>query len=278
MRNSRPSRWSLGLLLAAFLGWPGAGFAQSQSAGAGGGILVSPTYVLFDGHERSKSLMLTNRGDAPETYRVSIVDRRQLPDGQLAETDKPGPGEGFASHLVRYAPRQIVLQPNKPQTVRLLLQLPPDLPEGEYRSHILLQQVPTVSETPSPEKAQGLSVTIRAIFGVSVPLVIRKGALAASASLSDLHAVRLPDGREAITLKLSRSGTRSLRGDFSVLADGASVGQLKNVNVFLSTPYRDVTIPLTAAGELKGRRLAVEFSEGEEVPKPASAKETVLLP
>lgn len=266
---------SLWLLFVALATWPCASFAQSPTPAPAGGLLVSPTYVLFDGRERSKALLLTNRGEAVETYRVSIIDRRQMPDGQLAETDRPGAGEGFASHLVRYAPREVLLQPNKPQTIRVLLQLPADLPDGEYRSHILVQQVPKPSEPPLAEKPEGLSVTIRAIFGVSVPLIIRKGQLDASASLSDVRALRLADGRSAIGLKLNRSGTRSLRGDFNVLVDGAPAGQLTNINVFLSTPYRELTIPLTTPGDLKGHRLSVEFNEGENVTSPASAKETL---
>ena len=278
MRNIRLQLWSPWLLiLVALATWPCASLAQSPAPASGGGLLVSPTYVLFDGRERSKALMLTNRGDTAEIYRISIIDRRQTPDGQLAETDQPGPNEGFASRLVRYAPREVLLQPNKPQTIRVLLQLPADLPNGEYRSHILVQQVPKASEPPPPEKPEGLSVTIKAIFGVSLPIIIRKGQLEASASLSDLHALRLPDGRTAVGLKLNRAGARSLRGDVSVLIDGAPAGQLNNVNVFLSTPYRELTIPLAAGGDLKGHRVSVEFNEGENVPSPSSAKE-ILIP
>jgi len=276
MRNIWSQPWgSLRLLLVALATWPCASLAQSPTPAPAGGLLVSPTYVLFDGRERSKALLLTNRGDAPEIYRISIIDRRQMPDGQLAATDQPGPGEGFASRLVRYAPREVLLQPNKPQTIRVLLQLPADLPDGEYRSHILVQQVPKASEPPPPDKPEGLSVTIKAIFGVSVPVIIRKGQLDATASLSDVHALRLPDGRSAVGLRLNRAGTRSLRGDLSVLVDGAPAGQLNNFNVFLSTPYRELTIPLTTPGDLKGHRVAVEFNEGENVPSPASAKETL---
>jgi P pilus assembly chaperone PapD len=276
MRNIWSRWWSLRLLLVALATWPCASVAQSPTPAPAGGLLVSPTYVLFDGRERSKTFTLTNRGDTVETYRISIIDRRQMPDGQLAETDRPGPGEGFASRLVRYAPREVLLQPNKPQTVRVLLQLPGDQPDGEYRSHILFQQVPKPSEPPIGEKAEGLSVTIKAIFGISVPIIIRKGQLEASASLSELHALRLADGRAAVGLRLNRSGTRSLRGDLNVLVDGAPAAQLNNINVFLSTPYREVTIPLTTPSDLKGHRLSVEFNEGENVTSPASAKETLI--
>jgi|SRR6185437_6909668 len=241
------------------------------------GLLVSPTYVLFDGHVRSQALLLSNRGVAPETYRISIVNRLQRADGQLVDATQPVAGEGFAAPLVRYAPREIVLPPNQPQTVRLLLQMPANLPDGEYRSHILFQQVPTetASESLPDQSASGLSVTIRAVFGVTIPLIIRKGQLEASATLSDLRLIRVSDNQPALALRLNRAGTRSLRGDLTVMIDNTQAGFLKNVNVFLSTPYRELAIPLSATGDLTGHRIAVKFAEDEEKPGAASALQTL---
>jgi P pilus assembly chaperone PapD len=277
--RSMTLRWgSFGALIIFCLwGFHVPAMAQTALPASGnGGLLVSPTYVLFDGRARSTSLLLTNRGNATETYRVSIINRRQMPDGQLVETEQPAEGEGFASPLVRYAPREVVLQPNKPQTVRLLLQTPSDLHDGEYRSHILVQQVPTASASDAlPTSSDGISVSIRAIFGITVPLIVRKGRLAASATLSDLRVIKLADDRHALALKLNRTGARSLRGDITVQVDGKVVGQLNGVNVFLSTPYRELLINLTEPDDFKGRRLSVAFSEGEETGGTATASQAI---
>ena len=276
LRDMTKRLWALCALTIAF--WPLLGLAQDNSAAPiGPGLLVSPTYVLLEGRARSQSLVLSNRGNAPETYRITIVNRLQKADGQLVEADKPPEGEGFAAPLVRYAPREIILPPNKPQTVRLLLQMPANLPDGEYRSHILFQQVPTAvaSEDAATQAAPGISVTIRAVFGVTIPLIVRKGKLTASASLSDLRLVRAADDQPSLALKLNRAGTRSLRGDLTALVDGEQAGLLKNVNVFLSTPYRELTIPLTFPGDLKGHKISVKFTEDEEMPGAASATQTL---
>jgi hypothetical protein len=239
--------------------------------------LVSPTYVLLDGRTRSQALLLSNRGVTPQTYRITIINRLQKSDGQLVATDKPGEGEGFASAIVRYAPREVVLPPDKPQTVRLLLQMPANLPDGEYRSHILFQQIPTVrpSEDAATEVAPGISVTIRAVFGVTIPLIVRKGTLSASASLSDLHVVHPADEQSGLALHLNRAGSRSLHGDLIAEVDGSLAGQLKNVNVFLSTPYRELVIPLSTKGDLKGHRISVKFAEEEAAPGAASTTQTL---
>lgn len=266
------------LVLVYLLCWPLSGRAQDNAPSpAGPGLLISPTYVLLEGRTRSQSLLLINRGTAPETYRISIINRLQMPDGQLIAADKPGTGDGFAADMLRYAPHEIVLPPNKPQTVRLLLQMPPDLPNGEYRSHILFQQVPTAvpTEDAAAPAAPGVSVTIRAVFGVTIPIIVRKGNLAATASLSDLHVVRAGEG-QALALRLNRAGTRSIRGDLVAELDGTQVGVLRNVNVFLSTPYRELAIPLVAAAPsaIKGHRLTVTFAEDESVPGAVSAAQT----
>jgi len=261
--------------------WPSPGLAQDNSSAppppvSGPGLLVTPTYVVLDNHTRSEALLLSNRGNAPETYRITIVNRLQKPDGQLVEADKPVAGEGFASTIVRYAPREVVLAPDKPQTVRLLLQMPASLPDGEYRSHILFQQIPTVTASePGAEVAPGISVTIRAVFGITIPLIVRKGTLAATASLSDLHVIRLAGDQPGLAFHLNRSGSRSLHGDLLAQVDGSLAGQLRNVNVFLSTPYRELVIPLDWKGELKGHHISVQFAEGEAIPGPASATQTL---
>jgi hypothetical protein len=257
--------------------WPFAGLAQDKDAvPAGPGLLVSPTYVLLEGHTHSQSLLLVNRGTTSQTYRISIIDRRQMADGQLVAAEKPGEGEGFASAMLRYAPHQIVLPPDKPQTVRLLLQMPASAPDGEYRSHILFQQVPTAvaTEDATTQVAPGVSVTIRAVFGVTIPIVVRKGKLAATASLSDLHVVGAGE-QQGLALRLNRAGTRSIRGDLVARLDDTQIGMLKNVNVFLSTPYRELTIPLTARTDLGGHRLSVTFAEDDDITGAASASQTL---
>lgn len=230
-----------------------------------GGIVVSPTIVVFDGRERSVSLTLLNSGTTEQTYRVSMVNRRMLPDGQLVEAETPAAGEGFADRLVRYAPRQVVLPPREPQTLRILLQAPANLPDGEYRSHILLQQIPDLeaAEAPSERRATGLSMTLKAVFGITVPLIVRKGELAAEVAVADPEIVKLADGQQGLKLKVQRSGKRSVRGDLAVTLDGKRVGELNSVSVFMSTPYREVVVPLEKGTTLNGRKIAVAFRESE---------------
>ena len=108
------------------------------------------------------------------------------PNGDLVRVETPGPGEGFAGDLIRYAPRQLRLEPGRPQTIRILYRRPGELAEGEYRSHLLFQEIPKVAPTPAQgEGPSGLNMQISALFGISIPVIVRHGDLEASARLTE---------------------------------------------------------------------------------------------
>jgi P pilus assembly chaperone PapD len=236
-------------------------------AWAAGGLVVTPQLVELDGRDRSQVLTLANRGTETETYRISVINYRMDERGDLHPADSPAAGEGFAGALFRYAPRQITLEPGKPQTVRVLYSRPANLQEGEYRSHLLFQQVPkTAAPSAIGAAGSGLSIEIQTVFGVTVPVIIRHGTLQAKGSLTSLSPLTLQDGKRAIALRIARSGAKSLRGDLVATIGGEEVGRLNNVAVYLSTPHRDVVLPLDAerlAG-VTGDDLQVEYRERPE--------------
>jgi P pilus assembly chaperone PapD len=236
-------------------------------AWAAGGLVVTPQLVELDSRTRSQVLTLANRGSETETYRISIVNYRMDERGDLHPAEAPAEGEGFANALFRYAPRQITLEPARPQTVRILYRRPANLQEGEYRSHLLFQQVPR-AETPSAVSAagEGLSIQIQTVFGVTVPVIVRHGTLQAAGVIQALEPVKLGNGSPAIALRIVRSGAKSLRGDLVATVGDAEVGRLNNVAVYLSTPHRDVVLPLDSErlSGAAGQDVRVEYRERPE--------------
>lgn len=63
----------------------------------------------------------------------------------------------------------------------MMFKLPPHLPEGEYRSHLLFTKIPsgvsapTESNDPPPG---GAAMKIKARIGISIPVIVRHGKLA----------------------------------------------------------------------------------------------------
>ncbi len=251
----------------------------ARPALAQSGLVVTPPLVQLDLRTRSQTLTLVNRGNEAQTYRISVINLRMDPSGNMVHTEEPATGEGFAGNLIRYAPRQVTLEPGRPQTIRVLYRRPKDLADGEYRSHLLFQQVPKSEPAPAQDSNEsGLTMQIRAVFGISVPVIVRNGQLEASGALVDARPEDLGDQGLGIAFTIEREGTKSLRGDLVATVDGQEVGRLNNVAVYLSTPSRRIVMRLgpEAQKSLSGKQVTVEYrtrrDEGAEPIAVATAR------
>lgn len=246
-------------------------------ANAAGGLVVTPQLVELDSRQRSKVLTLANRGTKAETYRVTVVNFRMDSGGNLHPVETAPAEESFATDLFRYAPRQITLRPGKPQTVRILYRRPANLKDGEYRSHLMFQQIPEAAAVASNERGgTGLSVKIRTIFGITIPVLVRHGKLDSSGELTEVKTATINE-KPGIAVRIARSGTRSLRGDLVALSGGDEVGRLNNVAVYLSTQYRDVVMPLApeSAENASGQDIVVEYRPRGQADGPLIASGSV---
>lgn len=256
------------------LGFLGANIisAPSVSAQDAKGLLVTPKRIVFDRSDRILEVLIANRGDSEEKYRISIVNRSMQENGQLSETDTPAENEHFASDVVKYSPRQVSLGPKETQKVRIMSRLKADSPEGEYRSHILIQEVPKAKDAVSANNSSpdGIGVDVRAVFGVSLPVILRKGKLSAETSLSSPEMIKVNEDT-FLKVKIGRSGTKSIMGTANIFMGSQKIATLKNVAVYLSTPSRvvHIKIPPEYADKVSGKSLRVTFgaeAENEDAP------------
>lgn len=251
-------------ILALFASTIAAPPAQAQ-----GDLLIAPTRVVLNGGG-STQVILSNIGTAPATYRISLELRRMTPDGDVAEVAEAdaSPVERAALDMVKYAPRRIALAPNQPQAVRVSARLPDGLPDGEYRVHMSFRAVPDApapvdpAAAPAPE-ATGLTIRLTPIYGITIPVIVRKGALEAVATLANPQVVR-DNGNPALRLDLARNGARSVFGEIRVLAPGAKdpVYLARGIAVYPEVGSRTVTLPLSTeqAARFKGP-MRIEYRE-----------------
>ena len=244
-------------------------------AWAQGTLVISPTRVVLEGRTRSVEVTLINTGTVTTSYRIRFKNMRMREDGALEEIEEPGPGDLFADHMMRYAPRQVVLEPGVAQTVRILLRKPKDLPPGEYRSHLEFVTVPDETagtDVEALDLGEGeIRVSIRMLFGVSIAVIVRHGELSATVAVSDLvlEAGDDPDAPLALSLRLDRSGDRSVYGDMTVTfkPDGGGgeieVGLIRGIAVYTPNESRAVQIRLRPPEgvALEGGRLHVAYRE-----------------
>lgn len=223
-------------------------FAQQEGRA---GILLTPTRVVLEGRDRSGMVSVANNGSASGTYRAELVNRRMLPEGGFENVEVPQEGEKFADEFLRVSPRSFKLAPGKHQNVRILARKPAGLEEGEYRSHlrfILVPDEPTVKE---PSSTEALSISIRANFGMSIPVIVRHGAISSDIKVAGLKYQPVRDGEAmpSLSFELVRGGKASVYGDLQVVYQPTSgsevvVKNMGGIAVYAPNPKRIFTIPL----------------------------------
>ena len=257
-------------VLAATLAFASAAMAQTPPAApvvtatpTGADLNISPRRVTFDATQRAASVYVFNQGDAPATYTVELVDRVMSSDGQIRPVaDAPDALRSpSAMDLIQYTPRRVTLQPKESQVIRVRVR-PPEAP-GEYRTHLTVTALPPettgfTAEQAAENNPNGVALQITALFSVSIPLIVRDGAVDARAAVENAHVLPASEGAPngAVTLDLVRLGANSVYGDVQIRvgtgADEHVVGQVRGIAVYPEIERRTVVAPLAvpvAAGE-----------------------------
>ena len=263
------SRLAVVCFLATLVFWPGHPvFAQ--------GLVVAPTRVVFEGRTRSVTISLLNSGAEAAIYRISIINMRMTETGQFKQLEKDVPavgGEKFAGRLFRYAPRQVELAGGQSQVIRILLRKPPNLEDGEYRSHMLVQMIPKEGAGRSVEartSSEGITVRLTAIPGVALPIIVRHGETSATASLSDMHLTNAGKTGEkrVVAFRINRTGNRSVFGDLTATyyppgkTKGLVVSRVNKLAVYSPNATRSVAMGLVMPEGVtlkSGGRIAIVF-------------------
>lgn len=237
---------------------------------AAGDLLVAPTRVVLDG-PRGTEVFLNNVGQQTATYRISIELKRMQPTGQLEDIapEAATAREQATLSMITYAPRRVTLPPNQPQAIRIGVRPPADLPDGEYRAHILFRAIPDAAAPVAADApAKGVSIALTPIYGVTIPIIVRKGALKASAAISNAQIVRDPVNGPSLSFTLSRSGDRSTYGRIRVTKPGIAkpVYEARGIAVYTEVTSRTVSLPVDpqVAAQLQGPA-KIEYLEDSDV-------------
>lgn len=239
------------------------------SSAAYADMLISPTRVLMDNANRSTTLVLRNPSDGSRTYRLTWQDKRANENGGYSMITE---GEEWpsAQGMVRLSPRQISVGPGENQTVRFNWRPPADLPSGEYRSHLLLEVIPDISEptatlgTKATEGGVGIQVFMQMSF--SIPVVVRHNTDAPQVSFGDVKAVPLEDGKRlGLELTFNRTGNASSYGKVSVeMQRNANspveqIGEYGELSIFQEVGRRKIIIPLRDASIPEGAWVRIAY-------------------
>ncbi|MDZ4261215.1 MAG: hypothetical protein U1B30_02660 [Pseudomonadota bacterium] len=143
-------------------------------------VLVSPQRVSLDDDKRSATVILRNPSAGPRTYRLEWIEQRMSEDG-VYSAYKEGEEQkhASASPYLRLSPRQITVQPNSNQSIRVEFKPGKEMKPGEYRSHLIFRVVEELSEPVSVQKIvgegdnKGMTLMVSMQMSVAIPVVVR---------------------------------------------------------------------------------------------------------
>ncbi len=226
-------------------------------AHAAGDLLVAPTRIVLDGR-RGTEVILNNIGNEEATYRISLELRRMNKNGKLEEVSEEAVNEKETAirNIIRYAPRRVTSPPNQPQSIRIGVNSLQEVPDGEYRAHMLFRAIPRVTPvTQSADENKGVQIQLNPIYGVTIPIIVRKGKLEATAALANPRVETDEEGNPVFRVDMSRQGNGSVFGEIRVTTAGAKEPIVfRGIAVYPELDSRIVTLPLTSesVGRLKG--------------------------
>ncbi len=240
----------------------------STPAHAAGDLLIAPTRVVLDSR-RGTEVILNNIGSEEATYRISLELRRMNDQGRLddVEVANANEKEKAALEVIRFAPRRVTLPPNQPQSIRIGLQPSETLPDGEYRAHMLFRAIP---KTPAATDAQAatneLKIQLIPIYGITIPVIVRKGNLQGTAALANLRIGKDETG-PTLEFDMVRKGDRSVFGEIRVTKPGVAepIWMEKGIAIYPEVTSRTVSLnmPPEIVAKLQGE-VVVSYHEAAE--------------
>ena len=216
---------------------------------AQGDLMIMPKRLVFDGSQRAQEINLINTGKDTAVYAISFVQYRMTQDGKFEQIDTPDDGQNFADDFLRYYPRRVSLGPNEAQTVRVQLTRTGNLENGEYRSHLYFRAIEeqTALGSENVEESDGISINIKTVFGISIPVIIRNGTSTTQVEISDVELGDNEDETYALELKIKRSGNMSVYGNLVIehvteKGKTSEIQKIKGISVYTPNSSRNFVV------------------------------------
>ena len=226
-------------------------------------VTVWPTTVFIDSRTRTATLTLSNTGLRAEeieidfSFGLPIAD--ELGSVRVIFLDSAGLPQRSIVDYVRAFPRRMRLEPGQTQIVRLLVQPPEGLPDGEYWGRVM---VGSVGGQPPIQQQTGnvtMEITVRTV--IAVGLYYRHGQTETSIGVDSARATAAED-RASLYLHLDRGGNAAFLGRIVaelVNAQGDVVAEhIEQVAVHEDMLWR-IDIPLPA-GAVVGTGHSIRYT------------------
>ena len=267
-----------------------------------GNFQMFPGRLVFDGGSKVQTVTVINSEPSPAVIKTSLDDLIMTPEGTLARLGSIGSQTQYAEiaarlrsakALLTVAPQQAVAAPRGVRVIRVRATTA-SLPPGEYRSHLAITSLPSMSaDGASPDQsADGqVGAQVKFVLTMTIPVIVRVGPRDARAELVrprlttvDAPAATGKPGEKApaLLVDLVRRGSSSIFGSVEVRAAKAGkkdppLGQLRGTAVYPEIESRPVTVNLKRVPQ-SGERLVISFWDQEKPGKKPLAQVEYQVP
>jgi len=222
---------------------------------AQGGLMVNPKRVVLDDRHRIGAVTLFNSSNDTASFAISLLHYQMAEAGGYIEIPDSihTYDSTYCDSYVRFFPQAVTLPPHQSQEIRIRFMKPMNLPTREFRSHLYfraLQAAAPIEQKVRDTADHTISLILRPIFGISIPLIVRNGEVSSSETLdSGGYTVTPTDTGDygIASANLNRTGNESCYGSVVVFfknKDGqeSQVGIVKGIAVYTEIPTRKVQV------------------------------------
>ena len=229
-------------------------------------VTVSPNALFIDSRTRSGVLTLYNPGTMAEEIEITFAFGYPRSDfagaiSVVLSDSAPG-GEPSVLGFVRAFPRRLRLEPGQRQTVRILMQPPAGLAEGEYWGRVLIRS--RGGRPPVEQQQGGIRMQIDLETVIVGAVNYRNGAMRTGIVIDSARATVAARGDSVhVVTDLSRQGNAAYLGHVKlelVGADGRVLGTVEDDFAVYRSLRKVESIAVPAGASLRGATVRYRFS------------------
>lgn len=213
-------------------------------------LMIAPLRVVFEDRARSATIALLNTGNKTRTFRIGWKLMKMDEDGKYHDIPLDDTDPFTVPKMVVFSPRQVTIEPNGRQNIRLSLRRPANLPAGEYRGHLTLIALPDDESRGSLEAPRrGMEIMLNVELGFSVPVIVRVGPRDGAEVKIESPALSLADaatGAQQVDAVLThKEGSQSSYGRVRAFnQQGEQIGMIDNIALYPEQSKRNIHIIL----------------------------------
>lgn len=215
-----------------------------------GSLLIAPTRLVIEPGQRSGEAGITNVSTKHLRYKISLADQVMTASGSTVISDT---FDYSAKDMLRFMPKVVDLQPGARQTIRVMVMRPDDLPDGDYHTHMMFDEL--VSAPPSPTdvsdtaiERKGMRADVEVSYSMGIPVIVENGKLTGSITLVSAEMARNADGKTiGVRARFHREGNSE--GSVKVTGEnnGKQVLTVRNMRMYREANDVEVVLPFTDA-------------------------------